>query len=155
MSLATEFYQAFSHGRVDKLSEFYHQDLVFNDPIFTDLDYRTTLLMWEMLFSRATDMKVEFRIIKENEEMAIVNWVATYPFSKTGNVVVNDITAMLIFKDQQIIGHTDNFDFKAWSKMALGYRAFILPQKIIHKSVSKQACKNLNEFIIEIEDQQQ
>jgi hypothetical protein len=73
--------------------------------------------------------------------------VATYLFSQTGNVVVNDIQARFVFRDGKICEHHDRFDLWAWSRQALGFKGLLLGwTPLVRNAVRAQALKGLKAF---------
>ncbi len=126
VDIIEKFYNAFNKGDADGMIACYHKDLEFNDPVFGDLDYDQACAMWKMLTERSTDLEINFKNAWSENEFGGVDWDAKYTFKKTGRKVHNMIDAKFQFKDEQIIGHRDYFDFYRWCKMAFGPMGIIL-----------------------------
>jgi ketosteroid isomerase-like protein len=113
------FYEAFGQCNGAAMTACYAPDAHFFDPAFGDLHGADIGSMWRMLTSRATDLVIELHEHEADEETGSGHWIARYTFS-TGRPVVNDIQARFRFKDDLIVDHVDDFDFRAWAKQALG-----------------------------------
>ena len=100
--------------------ECYHENVVFSDPVFQNLQGEKAGRMWTMLCAQAKDFELEFKDISANEKQGSAHWEATYTFSKTGRKVHNIIEAAFEFEGGKIIRHTDSFDLRKWCSMALG-----------------------------------
>jgi len=50
--LIEKFYTAFTNGNADEMNACYHEDVVFEDPVFGRLEDGKPAKMWEMLMSR-------------------------------------------------------------------------------------------------------
>jgi ketosteroid isomerase-like protein len=96
----------------------YTDDVVFSDPAFGELRGRDASDMWRMLTTRAKDFSLSFDNVRADERTGAAHWVATYLFSQTGNIVVNDIQARFVFRDGKICEHHDSFDL--WKLVASG-----------------------------------
>lgn len=145
---ARRFYTAFASRNAAEMKNCYHKEVVFNDPVFHNLNYDKVCAMWEMLLSRSKSLKVEFEVLKDEGDTVVVKWIATYPFSKTGRVVENHITATLQFRDGLIYRHTDVFDFPRWSRMALGTTGVLFGRfGFLRKKVSATAMESLTQFM--------
>lgn len=153
MSKATleKFYKAFQNHDAAKMAECYHEDVIFNDPVFKNLNHKEVTSMWEMLIKRSKgNLEIDFHSVMGDEELAQCIWEADYEFSKTGNPVHNIIHASMEFKDGLIIKHTDEFDFWRWSKMALGLTGILLGwSPMIRKKVQKVARMSLDKYLEE------
>ena len=125
----------------------YHDQIVFEDPVFRQLKGDEAKDMWRMLLSRAADLRVNFRNVKADEEKGSANWEAMYTFTKTNRQVHNQITAQFEFKDGKIIRHTDHFNFWRWSSMALGPIGVLLGfTPMLRKKVTRQSLHLLHKF---------
>ena len=98
-ALITRFYQAFQRLDAEAMAACYTDDVVFSDPAFGELRGRDAGDMWRMLTTRAKDFSLTFDNVRADERSGGAHWVATYLFSQTGNVVVNDIQARFVFRD--------------------------------------------------------
>lgn len=125
--LVNHFYTAFSNGNANEMLECYHDDVVFQDPVFGTLKGERAFKMWEMLLSqKKEDTKISFNTIEVNGENAKANWVAEYVYGDKKRNVVNKVTANFKFKDGKIIEHVDYFDLWTWTKQALGVSGCLL-----------------------------
>lgn len=143
------FYNAFKEGDADKMASCYHDQAVFSDPAFPNLNAAQVKAMWAMLIERAKgNLAIDFHSVIADEHVGQCTWEATYPFSKTGNKVHNIIHATMEFKEGLIIKHTDEFNFWRWSSMALGTPGKILGwTPFLRNKVSKTAMKSLDDYM--------
>lgn len=119
--LIETFYTAFQAGDVDTMAACYHDRATFEDPAFGKLENGEVRDMWRMLIERSQgDLAITFSDIKADGNSGSARWEAKYPFSKTGRMVHNRISARFKFADGKIIDHRDEFDLWKWSGMALG-----------------------------------
>lgn len=119
-----KFYNAFNKLDAEKMSECYHNEIIFEDPAFGVLKGEKAKNMWRMLC--ASQKNKEFIVTYSNITNSSANWEAQYYFSQTGKKVHNIITAKFEFKDGLIIKHADDFDLHKWAKQALGFKGFLL-----------------------------
>ncbi len=124
--LITRFYQAFQRLDAEAMIACYAPDVVFSDPVFGTLHGADAGDMWRMLLSRARDFSLRFDGIDADADQGQAHWVATYPFSQSGRIVVNDIQARFGFRDGCIASHHDQFDLWRWSRQALGLKGLLL-----------------------------
>lgn len=118
-----KFYEAFKQRDAKTMLSCYHEDIVFHDPAFGELDYRGVGKMWTYLLEKGDkDMKIDYVVLDEHR----ANWEAQYLFSSTKRKVHNKIEASFEFRDGKIVKHTDHFDFWKWSRMALGLPGYLL-----------------------------
>lgn len=146
-----KFYTAFQAHDAKKMAECYHKEVIFNDPVFQNLNYEEVTAMWAMLIERSKGrLEIMFDSVVGDDEMAQCIWEADYEFSKTGNPVHNIIHATMEFKEGLIIRHTDVFDFWRWSKMALGLTGVLLGwSPMIKNRVKKIARMSLDKYLKE------
>lgn len=147
--IISNFYKAFQEHDAEKMISLYHPDVVFNDPIFTNLNQKEVQNMWKMLIERSKgNLKIEFHSIEGNHESATCIWEAHYPFSKSGRMVHNVIRSKMEFKDGLIVKHTDEFNFWRWSQMALGTSGLLLGwTSIVKNKVQNTARKSLDNYM--------
>lgn len=124
--LITRFYTAFQKRDHATMAACYHRDAVFGDPAFPRLEGARIGGMWRMLCTRAKDLDVSFRDVAADDRTGQAHWDAAYTFVATGRKVLNRIDARFEFKDGLIVRHDDDFDFKRWSRMALGLPGWLL-----------------------------
>jgi len=145
--LITAFYTAFQNKDWKAVQDCYHEDIIFNDPVFTNLKGKEAKAMWHMLISAGKDLTLLFTAVKADERIGSCKWEAFYTFSRTGRKVHNVIDAKFEFKDGKIIRHTDSFNLWKWSRMALGISGFLLGwSSVIRNKVRATAKVSLDKF---------
>lgn len=143
-ALIEGFYTAFQQLDAETMAACYADDVVFSDPVFPRLVGAEAGDMWRMLASRAQNFSLQFDSVSADEQSGRAHWVATYLFSATGRIVVNDIHAEFVFKDGKIIRHRDRFSLWKWSRQALGAKGWLLGwTPLVHEAIKKQAAKGL------------
>ena len=142
-ALITRFYQAFQCLDAEAMVACYSDDVVFSDPVFGTLRGHDAGDMWRMLTTRAKDFTLTFDDVRSDG----AHWVATYLFSQTGRVVVNDIQARFVIRDGLICQHDDTFDLWRWSRQALGMPGVLLGwTPMLQNKVRQQAFNGLRAF---------
>ncbi len=145
--LINSFYTGLDSQNSEAMAACYHDEAMFEDPAFGELDARDARDMWRMLCASGTDLQVRHTILDDSESSATVNWIADYTFSTTGRSVTNDVTATMKFQDGLIIDHRDHFDFWKWSRQALGAPGMLLGWSPMLKSkVRATTRENLDAF---------
>lgn len=125
--LIEKFYTAFQKKDAETMVACYHEDVIFEDPAFGELKGEDAKDMWRMLVESSDDgIVIRHHSVEANENSGAAKWEADYPFSKTGRMVYNKISAKFKFKDGLIIDHRDDFNFWKWTRMALGPAGFFL-----------------------------
>jgi ketosteroid isomerase-like protein len=146
--LITTFYTAFQNKDWKTMQSCYHNNVVFNDPVFQNLKGKEAFAMWHMLVEAGKDLRLEFNDVKANDTEGSSHWEAYYSFSRTGRKVHNIIDAKFKFKEGKIIEHTDSFDLWRWSRMALGIPGVLLGwSPIIRNKIRSMAQSNLKKFM--------
>ena len=146
--LIETFYKAFQNKDYKTMQSCYADTATFSDKAFVDLDAAKVRAMWEMLIKRGKNLELEFKNIQADDHKGSAEWIATYTFSASGNKVVNRIKASFEFENGKIIKHTDDFDFPAWAKQALGFKGWLLGRTaFLKKKVQQNARKGLDEFM--------
>jgi limonene-1,2-epoxide hydrolase len=147
--LITDFYSAFQNKDWKAMQACYHDDILFNDPVFSNLEGKEAKAMWHMLILSGKDLTLQFNSVKADEQKGSAHWEAFYSFSRTGRKVHNVIDAQFKFKESKIIRHTDVFDFWKWSRMALGTPGLLLGwSPIVHNKVTATAETGLRKFMM-------
>jgi len=143
------FYTAFQKLDYESMQDCYSRDIIFNDPVFGVLQGDEARAMWEMLCKQATKFSLTFSDIRLlDEEYATCNWTATYPFSKTGRPVVNNVKAHMRIQDNKITEHTDQFNLYKWCRQALGIPGVLLGwSSLLQNKIRKQARRSLQKFM--------
>lgn len=147
--LIEEFYAAFAAGNAKTMARCYHEQVIFEDPVFGKLKGIDTVSdMWHMLMERSRGhLKIEFSEITAHGNSGTARWVATYPFSQTNRVVVNKVYASFEFKEGLIFRHTDHFDLYKWSKQAFGLKGLLLGWTgYMHRKIQEQAKLSLEKY---------
>lgn len=114
------FYRAFQRLDWQAMSDCYHEDIWFSDPVFTDLRSDQVANMWHMLCDKAEEFDLQYSHISADDHYGSARWIASYRFSQTGRRVRNVIFAEFQFKEGKIIRHSDHFSFWKWAISALG-----------------------------------
>lgn len=144
--LIDRFYEAFAAHDGAAMAACYADDARFSDPVFTELDADGVRAMWQMLTSRATDLRVEHSAVRADDSTGSAHWEAWYTFA-TGRKVHNVIDAKFEFRDGEITHHTDTFDLYRWSRMALGPTGVLLGwTPIIRNTVRQKAARQLANY---------
>lgn len=145
--LLEKFYSAFQRLDAKTMAICYADDVQFSDPVFPVLQGKEATDMWRMLTSKAQDFSLVFDGIRADDQKGEAHWVATYTFSQTGRIVVNDIHASFVFRNGRIIRHRDHFSLWKWARQALGVKGLLLGwAPIVKNAVQKQAAKGLSAF---------
>jgi ketosteroid isomerase-like protein len=131
-----EFYTAFSNLDAEKMVNFYHSDITFNDPAFGTLKGDKAKNMWRMLCQsqKNKDFVVTYNDISVDNNKGFAKWEAIYTFSQTGRKVHNKISAKFEFKNNLIISHTDTFNIYTWAKQAMGFKGLLIGNTSFFKS---------------------
>jgi ketosteroid isomerase-like protein len=142
--LIQRFYTAFDAHDGDTMAACYAPDAHFWDPVFGDLTGVEAGAMWRMLTGRAADLRVELPEHESDGDTGSAHWIARYTFTQTGRSVVNDIHATFRFENGLIADHRDEFDYKRWSRQALGLAGLLPP---VRNVVRKRARQGLDEYM--------
>ena len=146
--LITHFYSAFQRLDFRVMQDCYHEDAIFFDPVFENLNSTEVKAMWEMLCKNATNFSLEFSEVQADEEYGSCKWIARYTFSQTARNVTNHVKAHLRFHEGKIVEHTDHFDVWKWSRQALGLPGWLLGWSgVLQKKVHSKAKTNLLKFM--------
>jgi len=149
LEIATRFYTAFQQKNAEVMVENYHPQLEFQDPAFGNLSYSQTSAMWKMLCESAKDLKIEFEVLKAEEDYVETKWIANYNFSKTNRQVKNEIIAQMRIEDGLVIKHIDLFNLHKWAKQALGFKGFLLGgSSFFKKKLHIQTGRQLEKYMI-------
>jgi len=126
LEIIEKFYASFQKKDWSGMQACYHDEVVFNDPVFRNLKGKKAKAMWHMLVAAGKNLTITYKNITANEQNGSCHWEAVYDFSRTGRKVHNIIEGNFIFKDGKIIEHTDIFNLWRWSRMALGTPGLLL-----------------------------
>jgi len=146
-ALLEKFYTAFQNKDAETMISCYHDDIIFCDPAFGELNGEDARAMWRMLCRNASDLKVEFSDINASLKKGSAHWEAWYTFSKTGRRVHNVVSAEFDFKDSKIIKHIDSFNLHKWATQAFGLKGRLLGGTNFFKNkLNQQTNKALKQF---------
>ena len=147
--LIEKFYTSFSNGNVKKMTECYHENIVFQDPVFGVLKGEKAIKMWEMLLSRTTkSTKISFNNIQTTIEKGSANWKAEYNYGKANRKVINLVSANFKFKDGKIIEHIDTFNLWKWTQQAMGTVGYLFGWTPFMKNkIQKTTNRQLDKFM--------
>lgn len=124
--LIERFYRAFQNRDFHVMQSLYHDQAMFSDPVFADLNSKEVKAMWQMLITASKDLEVTFKNVQNKGNRQTCQWHAHYKFSKTGRKVHNIVYAEFEVKDGLIFNHRDRFSFWRWSRQALGLSGLLL-----------------------------
>lgn len=147
-TVVRDLYTAMASRDAEAMASCYAADAHFSDPVFTDLRGAEIGAMWAMLCSRATSLKVKLVEFDAGDRDGSARWEAIYPFSKTGRMVHNKISARFVFRDGKIVEHRDDFPLWRWAGMALGLKGVLfgwLPP--MQNAIRREAAKSLAKFM--------
>lgn len=146
--LITRFYTAFAERDAETMASCYHPEATFSDPVFPKLEGAEPGWMWRMLCARGKDLQIRFSDVQADDAGGSAHWDADYTFSTTGRMVNNRVDATFTFQDGLIKTHTDDFDFYAWSRMALGAPGLLLGwTPILRNKVRGTAAAQLEAYM--------
>ena len=142
-----EFYAALARRDGEAMASCYHDDVVFEDPVFGVLRGEDARDMWRMLCSGGTDLIVTHRVLEATPTSATTSWVAHYTFPSTGRHVRNNVTARMSIADGRIADHRDSFSVWAWSTQALGPLGRLLGwTPLVKRRVHARSVASLRSF---------
>jgi ketosteroid isomerase-like protein len=145
--LIQTFYGAFQRLDAETMAACYASDIQFSDPVFTDLHGSEVSDMWRMLAGRAKNFSIHFDSVQADDRNGEAHWVATYTFTQTGRMVVNDIRASFEFRDGKIVRHADQFNLWRWARQALGMKGILLGwAPFVQNAIRRQAADRLAVF---------
>jgi hypothetical protein len=147
-TLIETFYSAFQRKDYSTMQSLYHDEAIFSDPVFRNLNATEVRGMWKMLLTSSSDLRVEFNHVKAASGKGSCHWEAWYTFSKTKRPVHNVIDASFEFREGRIFRHYDNFDLWRWSRQALGPAGLFLGwSPFLRNKVRKTATERLDKFL--------
>ncbi|MFB9630578.1 nuclear transport factor 2 family protein [Nonomuraea helvata] len=121
VALIRAFFDALGRADLAAMERCYHPEVSFGDPIFLEVEGRDRVMrMWRLQLGVRDGLKSAYRDVTADDYTGSAHWTSRYTFASTGREVVNEIDALFRFEDDLIVRHHDEFDFKRWSKMALG-----------------------------------
>jgi ketosteroid isomerase-like protein len=147
-NVITTFFNALKRSDHDTVLNCYHEEGTFSDPVFGPLDPRHSKAMWEMLLTNNDDLEVEYEILEQSENVAVVKWLADYTLRKTKRKVSNPIVSNFVLKDGKIFRQVDDYDLYKWSKMALGSSGTLFGwTSLVQNKIREDVLKTLEFFM--------
>jgi limonene-1,2-epoxide hydrolase len=149
VALISAFYDALGRADYAAMERCYHPDVSFGDPIFQEVEGRDQVMaMWRLQLGVRDGLRSDYRDVTADDWSGSACWTARYTFSSTGRQVVNEIGAEFRFEDDLIVRHHDDFDFKRWSRMALGRPHGLIFgwTPIWRKTIRDRAMQRLEDF---------
>ncbi len=146
--LIQKFYTAFSDGDSDSMIACYHEDVVFEDPAFGELNGDKAKSMWKMLVGRRKESEttISFNVLNDHH----AEWVAQYKYGPNKRPVTNKISSKFEFQDAKIIHHTDYFSLWKWTRQALGTSGFLLGwSTFMRKKIQATTNKLLAKYMMQ------
>jgi hypothetical protein len=148
-SIIKKFYEAFAALDAERMVEWYHNDITFEDPAFGVLRGEQAKNMWRMLCDSQRDKEFSIKTssIEYDDDRGTARWEAYYTFGKKNRKVHNVINAHFQFKEGKIINHVDKFSLYRWSRKALGLRGVLLGwTAFFRKKLNEKTRMHLSEF---------
>ena len=144
-----KLYHSFSIGDPIGMKDCYHNNSMFQDPVFGVLKGDRVGYMWEMLLSKKeAELKIIYNIIEVDDRHARVHWIATYYYGPRKRKVINNVTANFEFSEGKISRHIDDFNLWTWSKQALGISGYLLGwSSYMKEQIQNKTREFLNSFI--------
>jgi len=150
VALICAFYEALGRADEAAMAACYHPEVSFGDPVFQELEGRARVMAkWRLQLSRDGGLSTEFHGASADDFSGTARYTARYRMDETGRDVVNEIEALFRFEGDLIVRHHEEFDFRRWSKMALGRPHVLLfgwtPSW--RQSIRERAMRRLEEFV--------
>lgn len=149
VALISDLYNALGHGDFAAVESCYHPEVSFGDPIFQEVEGRKRVMrMWRIRLGERDELRSAYRDVTADDFTGTAHWTVRYIFSGTGREVVNEVDALFRFEDSLIVRHHDDFDFRRWSKMALGKPHGLLFgwTPMWRQAIRNRAARQLDEF---------
>ena len=146
--LIEKFYTAFQQKDAEAMIDCYHEEIIFQDPVFGQLNALEARNMWRMLVKNGGEnLEVTFSDISVTNDEGSGKWEAKYLFGKEKRKVHNKISSRFVFRDEKIYRHIDTFSFWRWSRMALGAPGIFLGfTPMLKNKVRETSLKLLRKF---------
>ena len=147
VQLIRRFYAALQRRDAEAMSACYAPRAVFSDPAFGELHGDEIGWMWRMLLARAHDFSVAFDGVDAADDAGGAQWTATYVFSQSGRMVVNQVRARFVFVDGLIAEHRDSFNLWRWAAQAFGLKGSLLGwTPFMQHAIRTQARRSLDAY---------
>lgn len=146
--LLEKFFNALQRKDINAVIECLDQEVVYSDPIFKNLQGRTTRAYWHMMLEKLPDLKVEYKNIKANDNSGSACWYCIYNYTKTDRLIRYKIKAKFKFKDGKIFSHTDSYSLWRWAGKALGLTGYFLGfTAFVRNQIRTDAINGLNIYM--------
>ncbi len=147
--LIKTFYTSLNNHDIDTMISCYHEDVIFEDPIFGRLEANKVKKMWYWLCENGKDLTVQFSDIQADDQKGSAYWEARYTFGKRKRLVLNRVNASFEFNDGKIIKHTDHFNLKRWASQAMGWKGKVVGgSTYFRKKIQHRSNRLLDKFQI-------
>ncbi|MBP2833329.1 nuclear transport factor 2 family protein [Aquimarina sp. U1-2] len=147
--LITTFFTALNEHDVDAMMACYHEDIIFEDPIFGTLSPEHARKVWYWLCEHGKDLTAKYRDITIDGDTASVYWEARYSFGPKQRPVLNKVRATFEFKEGKISKHTDHFSLKRWAAQAMGWKGKALGGTLyFKKKLQHRSALLLDKYIV-------
>lgn len=121
MALINAFHDALGEADLAAMERCYHPQVSFGDPIFQEVEGRDRVMrMWRLQLGLRDRPRSGYRDVTADDFTATAHSTTRYVFNHTGREVAVETDSLFRFEDELIVRHHDTFDFRRWSKMALG-----------------------------------
>ncbi|SDH48891.1 nuclear transport factor 2 family protein [Nonomuraea jiangxiensis] len=121
VALIRAFYDALGQADFPAMESCYHPEVSFGDPIFQEVEGRNRVMrMWRLQLGMRTGLTSAYREVTADDFSGSARRTVGYTFAATGREVVHEIDTLFRFEAGLIVRHHDDFDFRRWSRMALG-----------------------------------
>jgi ketosteroid isomerase-like protein len=141
--LIERLFTSLDRGDFQSVADCYRDDAEFRDIAFDLKGKGNIAAMWHLVCSKQT--KVSFCDIKDDDFSGTAHWEALYQFSRTNQLVHNEIDSTFTFRDGKILVHRDQCDRWLWARQALGvFRA--IPVTVLPFLLRWAAAKELRAF---------
>ncbi len=147
--LIETFYTALNNHDIDTMVSCYHEDVVFQDPIFGKLKADKAKKMWYWLSENGKDLTAKFSDVQINDQKGSAYWEARYTFGQRKRPVLNRVHSSFEFKEGKIIKHIDQFNLQKWASQAMGWKGEIMGStSYFRKKLQHRSNRLLDKFQI-------
>ncbi len=145
------FYTALDNHDIDAMVSYYHDDIVFEDPIFGKLEGLKAKKMWYWLSENGKDLTVKFSDIKADDHKGSAYWEARYTFGTRKRPVLNRVNSSFEFKDGKIIKHIDDYSLHRWASQAMGWKGKVIGgSSYFRRKIQYRSSRLLDKFNINV-----
>lgn len=148
------FYAAFATLDPDAMARCYAPTVEFQDELFSLRGHTEVMGMWRMLCASLqangrNDWKLDYGPLDADDAVGAAYWEAHYLFGLHARPVHNRIHATFAFDADGLIAyHHDDFDFRRWSRQALGLPAILLGwTPYLRRRVRAKAGASLKKYL--------